>query len=87
VYHGKLLPELGGKEVAVKVQRPGVLEGAALDIYVMRRALQIYCKLPGVSEHLPSRIPAGCVSQTAACWQSFAGMSRCVIIAVVRGVQ
>eukprot|EP00775_Hariotina_reticulata_P008036 gene8036-8231_t len=48
VYHGKLLPQLGGKEVAVKVQRPGVLEGAALDIYVMRRALQIYCKLPGV---------------------------------------
>mgnify|MGYP001807096104 CR=1 FL=1 len=33
-----LRPELGGGEVAVKVQRPAVLEQVALDLMLMRRA-------------------------------------------------
>ncbi|GLC71027.1 hypothetical protein PLESTF_001062300 [Pleodorina starrii] len=37
VYRGRLRPELGGGEVAVKVQRPGVLEQVALDLFIMRR--------------------------------------------------
>lgn len=37
VYRGRLRPELGGHEVAVKVQRPGVLKAVALDLYLMRR--------------------------------------------------
>ena len=49
VYKGRLRPELGGAEVAVKVQRPNVFEGAALDIFVMRRAALIFSKLPMVS--------------------------------------
>ena len=36
VYYGVLQPELGGVEVAVKVQRPGVLEAVALDLLLMR---------------------------------------------------
>lgn len=49
VYKGRLRPEVGGAEVAVKVQRPNVFEGAALDIFVMRRAALIFSKLPMVS--------------------------------------
>ncbi|GLI70240.1 hypothetical protein VaNZ11_015086 [Volvox africanus] len=37
VYRGTLRPELGGEDVAVKVQRPGVLEQVALDLLIMRR--------------------------------------------------
>ena len=37
VYRGRLRRELGGQEVAVKVQRPGVLKAVALDLYLMRR--------------------------------------------------
>ena len=48
VYRGKLRPEWGGEEVAVKVQRPGVLESVSLDIFIMRRAALIFSKLPGV---------------------------------------
>jgi aarF domain-containing kinase len=36
--------------VAVKVQRPGALEHVALDIFIMRRAAQLFSKLPGMSE-------------------------------------
>ena len=36
VYRGKLRPEFGGGEVAVKVQRPGVLLSVALDLFLMR---------------------------------------------------
>ena len=50
VYRGKLRDEYGGSEVAVKVQRPGVLESAALDIFVMRRACLLFSKLPGMSD-------------------------------------
>ncbi|GIL59707.1 hypothetical protein Vafri_14435 [Volvox africanus] len=37
VYRGTLRLELGGEDVAVKVQRPGVLEQVALDLLIMRR--------------------------------------------------
>ncbi|GLI67906.1 hypothetical protein VaNZ11_012232 [Volvox africanus] len=50
VYRGKLRPEHGGVEVAVKVQRPAVLETVALDIYIMRRAAILVSKLPGMSD-------------------------------------
>ena len=36
VYYGVLRKELGGAEVAVKVQRPGVLEAVALDLMLIR---------------------------------------------------
>lgn len=49
VYRGKLRPEHGGTEVAVKVQRPAVLETVALDIFIMRRAAVLVASLPGVS--------------------------------------
>lgn len=49
VYKGKLRPELGGKEVAVKIQRPGVLESVALDLFIMRRASIVFSQLPGMS--------------------------------------
>lgn len=55
VYRGELRPEWGGGQVAVKVQRPGVLEAVALDIYIMRRAAEIFSKLPGVRR---ARVPA-----------------------------
>jgi hypothetical protein len=35
-------------QVAVKVQRPNVFEGAALDIFIVRRAALIFSKLPMV---------------------------------------
>lgn len=43
VYRARLRPELGGCEVAVKVQRPGVLEAVALDLLLMRKAGQVRC--------------------------------------------
>ena len=49
VYRGRLRPEFGGCEVAVKVQRPLVLESVALDVFVMRRAAVLMSKLPNVS--------------------------------------
>ncbi|GFR50186.1 hypothetical protein Agub_g12356 [Astrephomene gubernaculifera] len=50
VYRGKLRPEHGSVEVAVKVQRPAVLETVALDIYIMRRAAILMSKMPGMSD-------------------------------------
>ena len=38
VYRATLRPEMGGTEVAIKVQRPRVLEQVALDLYLMREA-------------------------------------------------
>jgi hypothetical protein len=40
VYKAKLTPQYGGGEVAVKCQRPGVLETVGLDLYLMRSAAQ-----------------------------------------------
>ncbi|GAX83432.1 hypothetical protein CEUSTIGMA_g10857.t1 [Chlamydomonas eustigma] len=50
VYRGKLKREFGGGEVAVKVQRPGILESAALDIFLLRRAAGLLSKIPGMSD-------------------------------------
>ena len=50
VYRGKLRPEYGSGEVAVKVQRPGVLEAASLDIFLLRRAAGLLAKVPGMSD-------------------------------------
>ena len=36
VYRGRLRREYGGGEIAVKVQRPGVLLSVALDLFLMR---------------------------------------------------
>jgi hypothetical protein len=36
VYRATLVPELGGGDVAVKVQRPGVLAAVALDLFLIR---------------------------------------------------
>ncbi|KAL6750719.1 ABC1 family-domain-containing protein [Haematococcus lacustris] len=41
VYRATLLPELGGTEVAVKVQRPGVLSAVSLDLMLIRRAMAL----------------------------------------------
>ncbi|KAJ9520008.1 hypothetical protein QJQ45_029954 [Haematococcus lacustris] len=41
VYRATLLPELGGTEVAVKVQRPGVLAAVSLDLMLIRRAMAL----------------------------------------------
>ncbi|KAG2436368.1 hypothetical protein HXX76_006675 [Chlamydomonas incerta] len=50
VYRGKLRPEHGGVEVAVKVQRPAVLETVALDIFIMRRFVVLLSTLPFMSD-------------------------------------
>ena len=42
----------GGQAVAVKVQRPNVLENIAVDIYVLRLALNLVKKLAGMSRDL-----------------------------------
>jgi len=50
VYRGKLRSEWGGKEVAVKVQRPGALESVSLDIFIMRRAVTLFSQIPTMSD-------------------------------------
>lgn len=51
VYKGRLRPEYGGIEVAVKVQRPDVLDQVCLDLYLMRQAAQAISALPEVSNN------------------------------------
>ena len=51
VYRAKLTPAYGGTDVAVKVQRPKVLQTVALDLYVIREA----CRL--VYEAKPEEAP------------------------------
>jgi len=41
VYKAKLLPAYGSAEVAVKVQRPGVLETVALDLFLLRSIAEL----------------------------------------------
>ncbi|KAK9866008.1 hypothetical protein WJX84_009124 [Apatococcus fuscideae] len=48
VYKGRLRPELGGDEVAVKVQRPAMLESIALDLYLMRSFAIFAQRFPNV---------------------------------------
>jgi hypothetical protein len=56
VYRGKLRPEWGGRQVAVKVQRPGALESVALDVYLMRRAAALFSSIPGMSDKWASAL-------------------------------
>lgn len=46
VYKGKLKPIYGGAEVAIKVQRPGVLERIALDVLLMKQSTSLLTLLP-----------------------------------------
>ncbi len=48
VYRATLVPALGGGEVAVKVQRPGVLDAVALDLHIMRELALYVGALPEV---------------------------------------
>lgn len=50
VYQATLLPEYGGGCVAVKVQRPGVMEHVALDTLLMRGATEIVSAVPYFSD-------------------------------------
>jgi len=43
---------LDGREVAVKIQRPGALEAVALDVYLLRRALGVVRRVVGMSRDL-----------------------------------
>jgi hypothetical protein len=61
VYRATLCPELGGADVAVKVQRPGVLRAVALDLYIMRRAAVAVSALPEVSTDWAALIDAWAV--------------------------
>ena len=46
VYKARVHDKFGGGDVAVKVQRPGVLQEAALDIYLLRRNCRMMSSLP-----------------------------------------
>lgn len=50
VYQATLRPEYGGGCVAVKVQRPGVMEHVALDTLLMRGATEIVSAVPYFSD-------------------------------------
>ena len=52
VYRGVLRPELGGENVAVKVQRPGAAESIALDIFLLRRLLGVVQRAAGITRDL-----------------------------------
>ncbi|CAG9463928.1 unnamed protein product [Pedinophyceae sp. YPF-701] len=52
VYRGILREEFGGGEVAVKVQRPDIIENSSLDLYVIRRLFLVLDRLPAVSADL-----------------------------------
>jgi aarF domain-containing kinase len=49
VYRGRLSPALGGTEVAIKVQRPDVLDTVCLDLYLMRRLAVAIQSLPDIT--------------------------------------
>lgn len=46
VYQATLVGGFGGGTVAVKVQRPGILNGVALDTLLMRQATEIVSSVP-----------------------------------------
>jgi aarF domain-containing kinase len=46
VYKATLVGRLGGGTVAVKVQRPGILQSVALDTLLMRQATEIVSSVP-----------------------------------------
>lgn len=46
VYKATLADRFGGGTVAIKVQRPGILHGVALDTLLMRQAVEIVSSVP-----------------------------------------
>ena len=50
VYKARLRPQFGGAQVAVKVQRPGIMERIALDTLLMRKATELVALVPTFSE-------------------------------------
>jgi aarF domain-containing kinase len=52
VYRGVLQPELGGIEVAVKIQRPGAENSIALDVQLLRQVIGIAQQIAGIQRDL-----------------------------------
>lgn len=50
VYRARLHDAYGAADVAVKVQRPGVMESVALDVLLMRKATVLFSKIPQFSD-------------------------------------
>lgn len=69
VYRGQLQPQFGGHEVAVKVQRPGVLLSVAMDMFLMRNLAVFLDSFVCLPTHIfPSITPVlvpGCDSHCA----------------------
>jgi len=47
VYRGILQDHFGGQEVAIKIQRPNILENSSLDLFVIRKIISFIGTLPG----------------------------------------
>lgn len=56
VYRGRLSPAYGGAEVAVKVQRPGVVEMIAMDVYILRGMAAALRRMRRLNTDLPSLV-------------------------------
>lgn len=56
VYRGRLTAAYGGGEVAVKVQRPGVVEMIAMDVYILRFLAGALRQLRKLNTDLPSLV-------------------------------
>lgn len=52
VYRGVLLQEFGGKEVAVKVRRPGVYDSIQIDLSLLRKTIGAIQKAAGIKRDL-----------------------------------
>ncbi len=48
VYRARLVPALGGGEIAIKVQRPALREAIALDLLLMRKVALFAGRFPEV---------------------------------------
>ena len=59
---GRLQPEFGGGEIAVKVQRPGVLLSVSLDLFLMRYIAMFLDGLVRL-EHWPCLSFAGLIAE------------------------
>lgn len=51
VYHGQLRKECGGGEVAIKVQRPNIIEGISLYVFLLRRMATVLGMFPKLHEN------------------------------------
>jgi hypothetical protein len=65
VYRGVL--RQGGQQVAVKVQRPGVRESIALDIYILRYLAGQHLHQPGSQQIFSGPVQAWCIVQHPGC--------------------